>query len=299
MTATADKLERQQPFFQFTLRQLLGAMAHVCVFAATCYWVGIGPAILLTVFLVATVTTIVLATRLQYFEALIVGSIGVIITILLLPAVQVAHDCPRWGACQNNMRNIALALQQYEFRNGTFPPAYIADANGKPMHSWRVLLLPYLEHQALHKLYRFDEPWDGPNNSQLHGERVRLYECPSDSHATQTETSYVAVTGPQTIWPGATATKTSDIKDGPPNTILLVEAHNTGIHWMEPRDLDFATLSTLTSTHHHGRHNFTNVVFADGHHQALPETTPAKSLRAALTISGQEKDKLPTVRLRP
>jgi prepilin-type processing-associated H-X9-DG protein len=172
------------------------------------------------------------------------------------------------------------------------------------MHSWRVLLLPYLDERNLYKQYRFDEPWDGPNNSQLHGERVRLYECPSDSHATRTETSYLAVTSPQTIWPGATTTKMSDIKDGPANTVLIVEAHHTGIHWMEPRDLDFATMPmTVNSTtglsisSAHLPTGFANVVFADGHAERIANSTPSKSLRAALTISGKEREKLPTVRL--
>jgi hypothetical protein len=199
------------------------------------------------------------------------------------------------------MRNIALALQQYEIRNGTLPPAYIADADGKPMHSWRVLLLPYLEQSALYRQYRFDEPWDGPNNSQLHLERIRLYECPSDNCLSR-NTSYVVVTGAKTIWPGATPTKLADIKDGPNNTIILVEVHNSGIHWMEPRDLDIAKMPmainaskgvSISSVHHPA--GFANVVFADSQAERIPNTASAKSIRAALTISGGEKDRLPTI----
>lgn len=292
------------PSFQFTLRQLLGAMAATCVFAAASHSLGIGLAIFLTVFFGAIVVSVLLAVRRHYFEALITIATGLIITSLLLPVVGGARDSPRWASCQNNMHNIALALQQYETINGTFPPAYIADADGKPMHSWRVLLLPFVEHKALYNRYRFDEPWDGPNNSQLHGVRVRYYECPSDAYATR-NTSYLAVTGPQTIWPGATSTKTSDIKDGPANTILLVEVHNSGIHWMEPRDLDFATMPmtvnsgvvpSISSAHnHHGP--FANIAFADGRAERIANSTSSKSLRAAFTISGKEKDKLPTVRL--
>lgn len=272
-------------------------MAFVCLASASIYWLGPDLIIPSLVFFTFVGVAIFFATRRRYKEAAFT-ILGLFVTFLVLPAFSMARVNYRWASCKNDMRNLGLALQCYHDNYGSFPPAYIADSNGKPMHSWRVLILPYIERQDIYDQYRFDEPWDGPNNSQLHSERVSYYECPSDSHATRTETSYLAITGPQTIWPGATSTKMSDIKDGPDNTILLVEAHNTGIHWMEPRDLDFANLSTLSSTHHHGRHDFTNAVFADGHHQALPDTTSAKSLRAALTISGQEKDKLPTVRLR-
>jgi prepilin-type processing-associated H-X9-DG protein len=282
-------------------------MAIVCVFAAGCNGLGIAPTLFLTVALSWTSLATYFAIKRQFSEAVITLLIGVSLSFLLTPAIMVARDTPRWTYCQYNMSNIALALQQYEINNGTFPPAYIADANGKPMHSWRVLILPYIERQNLYAQYRFDEPWDGPNNSQLHGERVRLYECPSSINPIRTETSYLAVTGPQTIWPGATTTKISDIKDGPGNTIILVEAHNSGIHWMEPRDLDITTMPmtvnsskglSISSAHtHHGP--FANAAFADGHIQALPNTTPAKSLRAALTISGGEREKLPVLRLRP
>ena len=48
----------------------------------------------------------------------------------------------------NNLRKSRLALHNYHQANGCFPPAYIADKNGKPMHSWRVLILPYMEYDS-------------------------------------------------------------------------------------------------------------------------------------------------------
>ena len=58
-------------------------------------------------------------------------------------------------------------MQTYRDTYKVFPPAFIADADGKPMHSWRVLLLPYLEQQVFYMRYRFDEPWDSPHNRSL------------------------------------------------------------------------------------------------------------------------------------
>jgi hypothetical protein len=62
---------------------------------------------------------------------------------------------------------LGRAIHNYYSANGCFPPAYIADKNRRPMHSWRVLLLPYLGENRLYGMYHFDEPWDGPSNRAL------------------------------------------------------------------------------------------------------------------------------------
>src|SRR5262245_18722891 len=93
------------------------------------------------------------------------GTIAVLIVLLamlVLPGTGRVHSGRR-SQCLSQMRNVSFALQTYATNNeGRLPPAYIADEHGKPMHSWRVLLLPYLEQQALSDKYRFDEPWNGP-----------------------------------------------------------------------------------------------------------------------------------------
>ena len=61
-----------------------------------------------------------------------------ILIALLLPAVQAAREAARRTQCKNNLHQIGIALQNYRSEHGTFPPAYIADEDGKPMHSWRV-----------------------------------------------------------------------------------------------------------------------------------------------------------------
>jgi hypothetical protein len=110
------------------------------------------------------------------------------------------------------------------------------------MHSWRVLLLPYIEEDALYGQYKFDEPWDGPNNRKLLSQMPKMYRCPCElqgANGQGTSTSYLAVVGPRTAWPGAGGRKLAEIPDGPWNTILLIEKHGSGISWMEPRDMSF------------------------------------------------------------
>src|SRR5688572_33251458 len=55
-----------------------------------------------------------------------------------------------------------------------FPPAYVADSNGTPMHSWRVLILPYIEANHIYDRYDQTQPWDSATNRQLRSEERRV-----------------------------------------------------------------------------------------------------------------------------
>ncbi|MFN0051343.1 MAG: DUF1559 domain-containing protein [Planctomycetales bacterium] len=122
---------------------------------------------------------------------------------ILVPFVQDAREAARQSNCKCRLCVIGLALQNYHDDYGSFPPAIVAGERGKPMHSWRVLLLPYMDQNELYAAYRFDEPWDGPNNRQLHGAFLEAYHCPSSPVRKDFPcTSYVAVVGTETIWPG-------------------------------------------------------------------------------------------------
>jgi hypothetical protein len=86
--------------------------------------------------------------------------------------------------------------------------------------------------------YDYTEPWNGPKNSKLHLDKTRCYEfqCPSDSNVEPAITNYVAVVGPNTMWPGVKpAKKAADGSDN--DKILVIEVINSDILWMEPRDL--------------------------------------------------------------
>ncbi|MBI3467166.1 MAG: DUF1559 domain-containing protein, partial [Planctomycetes bacterium] len=139
--------------------------------------------------------------------------------------------------CSNNLKLLLLAMHGYHDTYGCFPPAYLADANGRPMHSWRVMLLPFLDEPGLYQAYDISEPWDGPNNSKLANRMPPYFSCPADGGSGWT-TNYLAVVGPETIWPGDKPVAIRQIRDGVSNTIALVEVANSGIQWMEPRDLD-------------------------------------------------------------
>jgi len=174
--------------------------------------------------------------------------VGLVLALLFgisLPVVGSAREAIKGAGCVGRLKIIGLALHNYaDVNNDFFPPAYVADKSGKPMHSWRVLILPLLDRQDIYDKYNFDEPWDGPNNSKLHDIVIPLFQCPfAQSNGKETDTSYVAVVGPGTMFPGGKPLQLSDMRDGSSRTILIVEVANSGIHWMEPRDLDITKIT--------------------------------------------------------
>ncbi len=138
--------------------------------------------------------------------------------------------------CQNNLHELTTGLIVYENRNGTLPPLVTSAADGTPMHSWRVLILPHMQLQNLYGAYDLTEPWNGPTNGSLDQRlaphEVYVYQCYRDTDKTRPgDTSYLAVDGPSSVWSGAKP-------DDPGEAILLVEVLGSGVHWVEPRDID-------------------------------------------------------------
>ncbi len=194
------------------------------------------------------------------------ASLLLVLSLYSLPVYR-GHEAARRVSCVNKLKQIGLALHNYADVHGCLPSAYIADELGKPMHSWRVLILPQLDRNDIYEKYNFDEPWNGPNNSKLHDMVVSEFHCPKEKPTVnETDTCYVAVVGPNTVFPGEEALKLNDIYDGASRTIMLVEVSGSSIHWMEPRDLD---IDLMISEYRENRRCF--AAFADGHVYALSE----------------------------
>ena len=163
----------------------------------------------------------------------------------------VPREAAQRMACANNLKVISLALHNYHDAYGSFPPAYLADSAGRPAHSWRILLLPFLDEMALYERYDFDEPWNGPNNRKLLQQMPDVYACPNASEAGAADgcTSYLAATGAGTAWPASDARSINEILDGTSGTILVIEHLGDPPYWLEPRDVDLhSVLTALTAS---------------------------------------------------
>jgi hypothetical protein len=219
-----------------------------------------------------------------------------------LPASGVAREAKPRSQCNNNLKQIMLAMHNYCDKYGRFPPAYTVDRTGRPVHTWRVLLLPFLGQGRLYQRLRLDEPYDSPHNQAVFdsiqaghdGVRSmpRVFRCPVDKE-NRTDTNYVMIVGPRTISNGSNSVGFKDITDGTSNTIAVVETYGLGIRWYEPRDLRADEMSFRINDPEHysiaSRHpGGANVAVADVSVRFLPEDADPRALEATTTISGGE-----------
>ena len=190
----------------------------------------------------------------------------------------------------NNLKQIGLAMHNYHATNGSFPPAYTVDKDGKPLLSWRVLILPFLEQEALYKEFHLDEPWDSPHNKPLIERMPTSYVCPSESdrRVDRGKTTYLTPRGKATIFPGSEGIKLQKITDGTSNTIFIVDAPSSrAVTWTKPDDWDVemnADLKQIFGRHPEG----TNFGFADGSVHFIKDTIDPKTLLNLLTRDGGE-----------
>ena len=161
------------------------------------------------------------------------GAIADIFIALFLPAVDAANEAYRRLECTMNMKRIVLAMHLYEREHGTLPPTFTIDENGKPLHSWRTLLLPYFGDETLAELYKqikLDEPWDSEHNQQFHERNLDVYRCPS-ANSNNGETNYAVIVGDELLF--TAAGKGQPFAKCGPIMPLLAE-RNDGVCWMLP-----------------------------------------------------------------
>jgi type II secretory pathway pseudopilin PulG len=166
------------------------------------------------------------------------ATIGILIA-LLLPAVQAAREAARRSVSTNNLRNIMLALMVHESEHKTFPAYANFDAQGKPLLSWRVHILPYLEQQALYQEFHLDEPWDSEHNKKLIPLMPKLYLDPSSRMSTADgKTHYLGVRGEGRAFTDAQeGRKLASITDGTSNSIAVVQTGDAAaVIWTKPDD---------------------------------------------------------------
>lgn len=230
------------------------------------------------------IAIIIVAVVAFFFVALCV--IGILIA-LLLPAIQAAREAARRNVSMNNVKQLSLAMLNYEATQGHFPPQFTVDGAGQPLQSWRTLLLPYMEQQPLYDQINQNEAWNSPANSVFTDTHIPMYVSPRTGD-TGNLTDYVAIAGDGFLFNGNNQNRMANVADGSASTIFVVEIANSDIAWAEPRDL---TMSDLQLEGAGADANAPNVIrsitvvgFVDGSVKSLPISDP-EELRKLLTIN--------------
>jgi hypothetical protein len=138
---------------------------------------------------------------------------------------------------KNNLKQIVLACYNYNDTYGNLPTD-ILDKDGKPLLSWRVAILPFVEETPLSLQFKMDEAWDSPNNKKLIEKMPKLF-APIRVKAKAGETFYQVFVGEGALFGGKKKPSIpQSIPDGTSNTGMVFEAGEPVI-WSKPADLPF------------------------------------------------------------
>jgi hypothetical protein len=201
-----------------------------------------------------------------------------------VPKINAARDRV---VTSNHLKLIALGLHSYENVNNKLPPVAICDADGKPLLSWRVAILPFNGQDGLYKQFKLDEPWDSPHNKKLLEQMPREYALRTDL-ADETTTPFRVFVGngaafepnrPLTLGPG-------DFPDGTSNVILVVEA-NERVPWTKPDELTYEAGRALPKLGKSKASTF-SAALADGAVKAFRTDMPEADLRIWLTRNNNQ-----------
>jgi type II secretory pathway pseudopilin PulG len=222
-------------------------------------------------------------------EVIVVIVVLLLLAALLLPATRSASEAARTNSCLNGLKSISLALYNYHDKHGHFPPAYTVDDEGNRLHSWRTLILPYLEEQSLYDSIDLTKSWYDPVNAEARKTFLDCYTCPSTDLEEGT-TTYLALVGPNWAFGGETQRSLDEFDDGTSKTILFVEVDTErAVHWMSPFDFNDADGLPFDKDTQGAHPGFNLAAFADGHIASIPRDVDPDVLRGMLTIAGDEE----------
>ena len=175
-------------------------------------------------------------TGFTLIELLVVIAIIAVLVALLLPAVQQAREAARRASCKNNLKQISLALHNYQSIHGVFPIGVLgtSGSNSSPdrLHTWQAMILPFVDQAPLYQRYDFNVRFSDPANADLVREKLPVYLCASQDDRlvdnTYGPSHYAANAGTRPgnddglMYP-LSATSFRDVSDGTSNTISTGE----------------------------------------------------------------------------
>ena len=228
--------------------------------------------------------------RVTFLRVLLGLAIVFILAALLIPPVtRGGGEAARRTQCKNNLKQIALALHNYESIYHALPPAYTVDAAGKPLHSWRTLILPWVEQVNLYNMIDLAKPWDDPANAEALKIVPQVYRCPSAT-LPPGFTSYLGIVGTNACLHPTAPRAFSEMADGTTETLMVIEvAQEQAVHWMAPQDASEEMVLNLekdgTLAHTAG----TQAALADGSVHFLSGSASRETRRALVSIAGNDR----------
>jgi hypothetical protein len=228
-------------------------------------------------------------TRLHFYLGAAADKVGDALR-LYAPALHQVRELSARNASATNLRQLVEAMHAYHGEHGCFPPAATYSRDGRPLLSWRVLLLPYLSNGRYRRLYnefQLDKPWDSPDNLIRMRYMPAVYAPVGDDVKAALDTTYYQVfTGPTTPFPEKGRMTIVGIRDGDANTVLITEAAEP-VPWTQPRDIPYDPSKPLPKL----GGQFSNGFFAALANQTvrfLPRSLSETTLRAVITPAGRD-----------
>jgi len=225
-----------------------------------------------------------------------------LISLAGLPFVSVVDQASSRAHSQCSLKQIGLALHAYEAKYDHLPAAAICDREGRPLLSWRVALLEFVEAESLYKEFHLDEPWDSPHNLSLLPRMPAVYRSCGTQTPERHMTFYRVFVGPGTAFERDGLSLGTDFPDGTSNTIFVIEA-GEAVPWTKPDELEYHPDKPLPPLGGMFRvrnwldriqfkSDLTQACFADGSVRVMSRGAPEAAIRAAITRNGGEKTDL-------
>ncbi len=199
-----------------------------------------------------------------------------------------AQESAKRMQSMNNLKQIGLAFHNNHSALGDFPAPAITSKDGKPLLSWRVKILPFIEEERLYKQFKLDEPWDSDHNKKLVNRMPKVYQNPN-LKLENGKTNYLVPTGKGGLFAAQEkGVKLNNVTDGTSNTIMVVEVPaNMAVTWTKPEDWE-VTAEGAVEKFLAGLKDGFNAGFADGSVRYIKKTIDVKTLKAVLTPDGGE-----------
>jgi hypothetical protein len=208
--------------------------------------------------------------------------VQIAVSLLVLPSTT---RSVRDTTVRNYLAQIGLGLRSYQTSYGTFPPVAVTDPSGNPLLSWRVLILPFMEHGTLFDRFKLDEAWDGPHNYPLLSEMPYFFGHPG-APAKRYETCYLASVGRGAAFEEGMALSDEDFTDGIQHTITVIEAAQF-VPWTSPVDLHIEE-QPLSQSVGFDRDRIFRVLWAGGHVDRIDKGIDEQHMRSWITRNGGE-----------